>query len=426
MSLKIRYILFILIIHVLLLVLIYNFFEERKIFFLVSEIGIVISLLLSFRLYRSFVKPLQFIYDGIDAIKDQDFAVRFLPTGQREMDKLIGAYNQMIDNIRIERTATQEQQYFLDQLIEASPAGILIFDYDDRLMQVNPKATSMFPKINLALRQPLAAIAHPVFQAVTQLKVGESRLVNIDGVRQYKCELAQFISKGFKQKFVVVQDLSQEIITVEKQAYGKVIRMMAHEVNNSIGAVNSILQTLQEILAEEDDMITSTLEVAIDRNQKLNQFMKNFADVIRLPAPVLERTNLNELLKKLVQFFRPTAQAQSISVELQLPLPIIHAQIDPKQIEQVLINVLKNAIEAIEKEGQIKIYLHAAPFQIEILDNGVGIVSDEIFTPFYSTKPDGQGIGLTLIKEILLNHKATFTLKTLESGWTQFLIDFGR
>ena len=214
----------------------------------------------------------------------------------------------------------------------------------------------------------------------------------------------------------------------EKRAYGKVIRMMAHEVNNSIGAVNSIIDTsidYQSDLTDEfAEDITQSLTIAKERNQRLNLFMRNFADIIRLPFPKKEPIVLQSFLQDISILMEASAKAQNIQINLTL-LPAHHRiiYIDRQQMEQVFVNIIKNAIEAIEEKGMINI--STTPKSVLVQDNGKGIPpeqADQLFTPFYSDKMNGQGIGLTLSKEILLNHDFAFSLQTVD-GWTTFEIE---
>ena len=152
MKLQTKYILFIGLIHLVTLVLTFFIFKEQKLLFIASEVVILISLYFAYRLYKTLVQPLKLIMSGIDAIRDRDFNVKFQSVGQHELDKLIQVYNEMISQLRQERTFQAEQHYFLDKLIQTSPSGIIILDYDGNLANCNPKAQQLldingsFPK----------------------------------------------------------------------------------------------------------------------------------------------------------------------------------------------------------------------------------------------------------------------------------------
>jgi signal transduction histidine kinase len=265
--------------------------------------------------------------------------------------------------------------------------------------------------------------------AINDLEKDAARTININGIETYKCQKAHFIDRGFPHYFITIEELTDEKLQIEKKAYGKVIRMMAHEVNNSIGPINSILDSLRfyqpQLLAEQQEDYRNALEVAITRNQQLNRFMRNFADVVRLPVPKKEIVQLNQLLQDTHTLMKSYTGSKAIQLELDLPDTPIEYRLDSQQMEQVLINIVKNAIEAIPERGEVKLCLYTRPLRIEVLDNGQGVSSTQstqLFSPFYSTKTTGQGIGLTLTREILLNHGFSFSLSTREDGWTVFEI----
>ena len=143
MSLRVKYFLFIAIIHITIAYLCFLVLREQKLYFLLSEFGILFSLFLSYLMYRSFIRPLEFMYSGTDAITDKDFTIKFVKTGSKEMDKLIDVYSSMINNIREERIQVEEQYFFLKKLINASPNGIIILDYDEKITDINPRAMNL-------------------------------------------------------------------------------------------------------------------------------------------------------------------------------------------------------------------------------------------------------------------------------------------
>jgi len=237
---------------------------------------------------------------------------------------------------------------------------------------------------------------------------------------------SHFIDRGFARQFVMIEELTAEILAAEKKAYGKVIRMMAHEVNNTIGPVNSILSsTLQS--KQNDNSINNALQVAIDRNNSLNIFMRNFADVVRLPVANKKNIDLHQLIQQIARLMELKAGEKSIGFIFNFHTSPMLITADTHQMELVLINIIKNGIEAIGEKGTVTFITRQAPLQLIVRDSGRGIPearADQMFTPFFSTKPDGQGIGLTLTKEILVEHGFPFSLKTNEPGVTDFVINF--
>ena len=255
--------------------------------------------------------------------------------------------------------------------------------------------------------------------------------VTFDAITTYKLQKSHFIDRGFPRQFIMIEELTAEILAAEKKAYGKVIRMMAHEVNNTIGPVNSILQSAlssQLLLQEKNgNLLQNALQVAVDRNHNLNHFMRNFADVVRLPEPVKAEINLHQLISNVAKLMEMKAGEKKITFEYHLAVTDFYIHADIEQMEQVFINIIKNAMEAIDYEGCISFSTYLTERKLVITDTGKGInneVAEHLFSPFFSTKKNGQGIGLTLIKEVLHNHDYELSLTTVAPGRTEFVIMF--
>lgn len=431
MKIRTKFALFLLPIHLAGLALCYMLFRENRLFFIFAEMAIVGSYLLCFLSFRSVSRPLQLLLTGLDAIRDRDFNVKFVQTGQYETDQLIGVYNEMIDRLREERTRQEQQHFFLDKLIQTSPTGIIILDYDGLVTEINPRAREQLglPYDAPVLGHALDDISHPIAHSAAVLRAGEACMVHIQGVETYKCRKAEFIDRGFARPFIMVEDLTAEILRAEKNAYGKVIRMMAHEVNNTIGAINSILQAslayADSLPAADAAEFREVQGICIERNGRLNRFMRNFADIVRLPPPQREHYNLNRLLEDIAALMEVQAANRQCRLTTVLPSRTVWASIDVQQMEQVLVNAVKNALESIGQNGEAQLVLQERPTTILVRDNGPGIASgkeENLFSPFFTTKKDGQGIGLTLSREILLNHGFSFSLQSHQDGWTEFRI----
>lgn len=424
MKLRTKYILFVAILHLLALVLSYFIFRENKILFIASEAFILLSIWIAWSLYRQLLQPLKTLMQGVDVIKEKDFTVKFPLTGKYEMDQLIQVFNQMMEQLKTERIRQEQQHFFLEKLIYTSPTGIIILDYDDEVQQINPKALQL-----LGIEHMSQAPSHPIFQQVLQLRSGESRTISLTGIDTYKLQKSHFIDRGFPRHFVMIEELTVEILAAEKKVYEKVIRMMAHEVNNTIGPVNSIIQSTLKVQPlwtdPEHQVLRDALEVAVGRNQNLNIFMRNFAELVKLPEPDKKRVDLHQLVLGVTRLMQMKAAERNIELTLALKPGIFHIMADEQQLEQALINIVKNSIESIDHAGTITFSTQQQ--QLIIADTGKGIAAgdaEHIFSPFYSTKRDGQGIGLTLVREILMNHGWTFSLQTIGERDTQFQIRF--
>lgn len=435
MKLQTKYLLFVVTIHLAALVMSYFIFRENKIWFLLAELVIFGSVLISWQLFNQMIRPLRMLVQGAKAISDMDFTVKLVETGMLEMDQLILVYNQMIEALRKERTKQQQQHFFLEKLILNSPVGIIILDHDKRIQQVNPSAKAMLRTISPE-GWLLWDIDHPLFNEVHTMLKERRDTATLHGSKTYKIQVSEFIDLGFPRHFVLVQELTAELLEAEKTAYGKAIRMMAHEVNNTIGPVNSILQSAHSILQSANSIYAEdalpgnlgpALSVAMDRNNNLNKFMRNLADVVRLPEPNKAMIDVHNLMLSIAALFAETAIQKGIEFGYDLYDGPLHIFADQLLMEQVLINIVKNSIEAITcvQGGKVTFITRISPHKIVVRDNGIGInpeIAARLFTPFFSTKADGQGIGLTLIKDVLVKHGFQFNIGEGETGETEFTI----
>jgi len=433
MSLKVKYIFFIALIHIILILLSLNLISIKILYFLVAEIFIIISLIISIVLYKQLIMPLNTISSGVESIEEKDFSMKFVKVGHLEMDKLIGVYNKMIDQLREERLKQEEQHYFLKNLIEASPSGVIVLDFEENITAINPTALGFmnYKKENV-LGKNIKFLKGQLVEGLVKLEESKPQTIAISGLQVYKCHKASFLDRGFNHFFIMIEQLTEEIVRTEKKAYEKVIRMMSHEINNSIGAVNSILSTCLnykgQLNADDGKVFDNAINVAIERNKHLNGFMMNFADIIRLPLPNKTEKDLHKLLHSVHGLLKFNLDNSNISWKWEIFEGGFPLQIDVHQMEQVLVNIIKNAHESIGDNGSIVIKTGQRPEKfLKIYDNGRGISPDvrsNLFSPFFSTKKQGQGIGLTLIREILMNHNFKFSLETEDNGLTCFSIFF--
>lgn len=433
MRIRHKYILFIVVLHLIFILISLLLLERSKLLFFIAEALILVSIWLSIHLYKAFINPLNLLAHGIESLKNQDFSSKLVKVGQYEMDRLVDVYNRMIDQLRLERVKLHEKHYFLDKLIEATPAGIIILDFDGNVSSINPGAEALIGvKSDSVIGKTVAELPSSIAGELDRLQPGESRIISRSGIQSYRCQKSYFLDRGFQRHFILIEELTAEMLKTEKKAYGKVIRMMSHEINNSIGAINSILQSSLNYRGQLNDSdsvdFENAIKVAIDRNTHLNRFMSNFTEVVRIPAPSREFADLHDLLERVYTLMNSECQKRGISWSWELSDSPFKANIDVQQFEQVLVNIVKNAIEAIDEDGTITVFTGNSPVRhLIVRDNGKGIppeMEKDIFSPFFSTKKSGQGVGLTLIREVLINHQFDFSLKSID-GHTDFRIEFG-
>lgn len=429
MSSSLKYILYLLALHLLLGGLVWYAFAEFKVAIIVCEVGLLVSAYVAFRIYRSLISPLRLLSRGAAALEDQDFSVKLMPTGSLEMDGIVTIYNRMIDQLRNERVSGRQKEEFLDRLLGAAELGVVVLNFDGQVDSMNEWMSRQCQDdaFRLAVLQPSLHLRPRTKNADAEQKT----ILTGPGNRRYHVEAYTFVDQGFERGFLVIQDVTTELLTAEKDAYGKVIRMMAHEVNNSNAAIVSVLKTLldaaDEDAADLQQLSRDYLPVVVSRAENMTGFMRNFARVIRLPPADRKRTDLNELLHRTGEVMVPVLTESEIDLRYQLAPKTIWINADAAHLEQVIINALTNARESIGNGGNIRIQSTAYPAGFVISDDGPGIPDDlqeRLFTPFFSTKPTGQGVGLTLTRDILDAHGASYSLKTGEDGWTRLRVVF--
>ena len=412
------------------------FLRERPAWLLASEVALALSLVLGLALWRRAQVAQRLLRDGTAALRDQDYSLRLRETGARDVDELIRVYNDLLARIRAERLDNRRREFFLGLLVESTELGVIALDFDGRLAAVNAWGRR---QLGLRPSDPLPAslgeVDHPLARAVAVLPEGQRRLVRLPDHRRYRCEAASFVDRGFARRFVLVADLSGELAAAEVGAYGQVIRMMAHEVNNATAATRSLLASLLDADDLDDagfrSMTEEYLPLVAERGEAMNAFMRRFAEVVRVPEPHLAEVDLGALLRAQAALARPMCAEVGIAVDDAGAHPVC-VRADGALLERVVANALVNARESIASGegggGTIRLATTASPPGFVVADDGPGIdpaEADALFTPFFSTKPTGQGVGLTLTRDVLERHGAAYALRTEDDGWTRLRVGFG-
>lgn len=389
---------------------------------------IFIAFLFLILFYRKIVKPLHTIGTGMELLKEQDFSSRLSPVGESEADRVVNIFNRMMEELKNERLRLREQNHFLDLLIHASPMGVIICTFDEEISQLNPMALQILGiDKESALGRKLIQLDSILAKELAAIPKNGTITVRLNDANIYKCTRSSFIDRGFPHPFFLLERLTDEVIKAEKKAYEKVIRMIAHEVNNTTAGITSVLDTVAQTLSGEDDKteICELMQVCSERCFSMSRFITRFADVVKIPEPNVSWVNLNELVESCKHFMEGFCSSRNILIKLEcVNFPLL--KLDAILFEQVILNIIKNSAESIGDTGEIVIST-IPPCTLEISDTGKGIPQEletKLFTPFFSTKPDGQGIGLLCIREILNSHSCTFSLRTYEDGLTRFRITF--
>ena len=399
-------------------------------FYLVEGI-ITLSLIYLVYFYHKVVKPLDTIANGMDLLREQDFSSRLKSVGQLEADRIVDIFNRMMQQLKEERLRLREQNHFLDLLISVSPMGVIILTFDGKVSMAN-KAALKFLEVDTEedmLNKGMEDLKTPLAEEMSRLPKDTTETIRLSDSHIYRCSRLSFVDRGFAHPFFLIESLTSEVMKAEKKAYEKVIRMIAHEVNNSVAGITSTLDTVDDALQtmNDTDDLREVMKVCVERGYSLSRFITRFADVVKIPEPQLEEVRLNDRISACERFLENICQDHQVDLRMDLCEENPWVKIDTSLFEQVLINMVKNSVESIEEKGIITLRTSASPVMLEVADTGRGIskeVETKLFTPFFSTKPNGQGIGLIFIREVLMKHGCSFSLRTYEDGITRFRIMF--
>ena len=375
----------------------YGTYHSHPTLFYVTEGLVVLLLVYLWYFYRKTIRPYDTLIGGIELIRELDLTTRLAPSGQHETDIIVRTFNDLLNRLRSEHLRLEEQYTFLNLLVEASPMGVIQCDLNGTFTSMNPAAREM--------------LSPSIEKAIHELQLGETTTVRMPGEPQlFRISHLSFPDRGFQHPFFLIESLTSEIRRAEKAAYERVIRMIAHEVNNSVAGI-----------------IGSLTGNEAERLKALSAFVTRFAEVVKIPQPQLQLCDLSEEVEACRPFLENLCTSANVQIEFFLTDEAIPVHLDTVLFQQVLINIVKNAVESINGT-QGRITVATSPSQLMITDNGPGIPADvapHLFTPFYSTKPQGQGLGLLLIRDILTSHHCTFSLLTDSTDrLTRFTIQF--
>lgn len=387
-----------------------------------------VALVILFFLLRRVIVPADTAMKGMELIAAQDFNNRLTKVREHNADKIVKLFNSLIDKLRNERLRNLEQDSFLRLLIDASPMGVMMLDFEGKVSMVNQ---SMLRITGIQSAEEIAgldllSLPTDLSGKMADVPLGENRIIRRGDVRMYRCYHLSFVQTGFPRHFYLLESLTEEVMKAEREAYEKVIRIISHEVNNTMGGVKSVLELLHDSTDEED--VREVIESCDDRCERMCSFISAYADVVKVPEPVLREVDLNREISAMLPFLKEMA-GDEIFLDFVSEESSLQVNIDIALIQQVIVNIVKNAVESIKGKGYVEIRTGKKDGNvwIEISNNGSPIseeISRKLFSPFFTTKKEGRGLGLTLIGEILKRHKARFSLRTGYDRITRFHIDF--
>ena len=289
------------------------------------EIALLASFLFGWAWIRSAFMQSDVARNVADVIAAGDYGSRYSLVGHKEVDAVLTTYNRMLSNLQHERFRLGEQQGFAEKFLEDTPIGVLIFDFDQQITLSNPRARDLLGGVEreaLAGRT-LEALDLPIARALAALAVGETRMVTDATGRRLRCRRSQFSDRGFARSYVLIEELTAELNRTERDTYEKLIRMMSHEVTNTVAATNSLLESCRNYArelqnAESRSDYENALAVLITRNRSLNEFIRGFSDLVKLPEPQRESADIGEMLKAMQTMFKAELERRSIALEVHV------------------------------------------------------------------------------------------------------------
>ncbi len=393
--------------------------------FYIAEGALIISIITLFVFYKRIVKPIRTLSQGMDMLKMQDFSQRLRSVGQSEADIIADTFNAIIARLRNEQIHTQEQEHFLKLLINNSPSAIVLLDGNSRIHIANNSAFEFLGKDILCKR--IDELSSPQASILCNTAVRQTIILPTPSGQLFRCTHQTFMDCGYEHHFYILDDVTSEIATAQRTAYEKVIRMMSHEVNNTMTGILSTMQMLHDVTETNTELkdFSESIEASITRSSQLSKFITRIAQVVKIPDPILVPTDIISTLKDAVKFVSSESEQRNIGILLTNSVSTLTKGADAEMLQQAFINILRNAMESIDKNGKIEIEINSD--QIRFTDNGQGIppeIAQNLFRPFFTTKKGGQGIGLMLIAEILTKHGFKYSLTTsLQTHLTTFCIN---
>lgn len=394
-------------------ILLYFTLQQGAVAFYIAEGAVIISVITLAVFYKRIVKPIRTLAQGMDMLKMQDFTQRLKTIGQKETDTIAETFNAIISRLREEQIHTREQEHFLNLIINNTSTAIILLDGNNKISFLNSAATTLFGKD--VVSKGLSEINTPVAKILSSVAPHSTITLPTNTGDLFRCTHETFMDSGYAHHFFIIENVTTEINNAQRTAYEKIIRMISHEVNNSMTGILSTMQMLEEICHENNKLsyFEEPIDACINRSTQLGQFLSRIAQVVKIPDPKLRSCNINDCITQAVTFVKSEADNRNIDISIHYSAESIIKGIDIDLFQQALINILRNAMESIDKSGKISIDINEN--HIFITDNGKGIdakIAENIFRPFFSTKKGGQGIGLMMIADILTKHGFKYSLAT--------------
>lgn len=377
----------------------------------------------------------------LQAILNNDFAIKYNSINQdNSFHELYDTFNKVNDKF-MESTQSDASQYqYMITLINQLQISVLAYDEKDRIHLTNKAFLDLLGHKSLLNLESIKSENQSLYHQIKTIKNGENIVLKTtihSEVKRLSIAASSFKLRSKHYKLISLQDINAELDQNEMEAWQKLIRVLTHEIMNSVAPITSLSSTMKHIVQQGDleGEKRASLEEGLDaieaRSQGLMNFTEAYRALTRVPLPNIKKVAGQNFFQRISSLFLPTLNGSQIKWQMDIPTGQFELLIDPDLMEQVLINLLKNAKEAVNQETGIIIMAFTFSNDkdysiITVTDNGSGIpedITEKIFIPFYTTKPEGSGIGLSLTKQIIQSHKGELSFNTSHEG-TSFTLKF--
>lgn len=406
----------------------------------------VVSLL--FNLYRLHMKTLTEIEQFVESIQYRDFSRQFeVQHAPKELQSLRRSFNQVSNTFKAVSREKETQYQYLQKILELVNSGIVSFETESgEVVWMNEAFKKQLGIPYLKTIHSLEKRDAHLYEELLHLKNGESKVITIlKDQSSFKAlvSTAAFQTDGKGYRLAAFQNVNEALDENESKAWQRLLSVMTHEIMNSVAPISSLADTLKtritQIREEAEGMQVSgfeDLEVGIStirrRSEGLLKFAETYRSLNKITRLNVSRVFISELFENLLQLMAPTLLQKNIEMEVILKDPLLTVEADVSLVEQVLINLVVNAMEAVKEKEDARITLSGGVSNnnravLKVADNGTGMpaeVVDKIFIPFFSTKKTGSGIGLSLCKQIMMLHKGNIQVQSVEGEGTVFSLQF--
>lgn len=378
------------------------------------------------------------------ALNYRDFTRNFNTESNSELKPLYENFNK-ISRLFQQVSSDKETQYqYLQKILELVNTGILSYENESReVIWMNESLKNMLDMPYIKNLHSFAKRDENLYRTINSLQPGESKITTILSKKlsvKVLLSATAFQTNGLRYQLIAFQNINEAIDETESKAWQKLLSVLTHEIMNSIAPISSLADTIKNRLSSLDKGLDpnntlADLELGIStikrRSEGLLKFAETYRNLNKITQPNLQPVYIRDLFENLHSLMQPTLLQKNIELDIILKDPNLIFKADHTLIEQVLINLLVNAIEALKNSDNPLIKLNAEFSNdktiIRIIDNGVGMeedVLDKIFVPFFSTRKNGSGIGLSLCKQIMMLHGGTIQVLSKPREGTSFILQF--